>query len=262
MISSYSKIENSYIESFSQREDKGDHILFHDEKLPDMHAFNCIFVKENMDKNCIEDFVLHALDDARQNDRDFLKMMFHPKLALGENLIESFRAAGFETDFNLYMRLVDINKLYGANGNEACSVRAAETEEEFEAARVLDMKITTRRGVSLDFARRKTLRKKEIFQDPDKTLSLYLCHYQKQLAGSCELFIKDGYAKLEDFGVLERFQRKGLGTAIFKKAVEDASGQGIENIYLITGKDDTPQQMYSKLGFEIIGEELELFWEK
>lgn len=262
MISSYSKIENSYIENFSEREDKGDHILFHDEKLPDMHAFNCIFVKESMDKNRIESFVLHALDAARQDNRDFLKMMFHPKLELGEKLIEGFKAAGFEADFNLYMRLADINKLYSAKVNGACSVKAAEAEEEFEAARGLDMEITTRREVPADFAKRKTLRKKEVFRDPAKKLFLYLCRYQGQLAGSCELFIKDGYAKLEDFGVLEEFQRRGLGTAIFKKAVEDASGQGIGNIYLITGKDDTPRQMYGKLGFEIIGEELEIFWEK
>lgn len=261
MISRFAEIENSYIENFSNREEKGDHIIFRDEKLPDMHAFNCVFIKENMSKDSIEGFILNCLNEVKLNEKGFLKIFFHPKVELTDSLTKSLIGMEFEIETNLYMK-VDAKKAEGYRVNEACNVVIANTDNEFEAGRVLDIETSIFLGTPSEFAHRKSLRKMEVFQDPGNKLYLYLCYHENNAIGKCELHLMGDYGKIESFTVLEKYQRMGIGTTILKRAILDASELGINNIYLITGKDDTPKEMYSKLGFEVIGEEIELFWSK
>ncbi len=259
MMSSYREIENRYLENFSIKEDKGDHIIFRDEKLPDMYAFNCILVKETMNQNAIQSFVFNCLNQAKLNGREFMNILFHPKHAFTEYDVANFLDMGFEANTNLYMK-IDGSKATSFRANEDCTVKPAETEEELEAGRRLDLETSIQAGMPAEFAMRRALRKKEVFQNTKNRLLSYHCNHQGHLIGKCELYIRDGYAKIEDFDVLNTYQRKGFGTALLKRMIVDAMGYGVENIYLVTAKDDTPREMYGKLGFEAVGEELELFW--
>jgi spore maturation protein CgeE len=259
MIRRYREIENSYIENFAQKEDRGEHIIFWDEKLPDMYAFNCIFIKEGIDESSIEEFVLDKLSEALLEKRDFLKVILHPSIEITSSLKEKLINLGFEVNANLYMK-IDGNKHNSFAGNKECVVKEAKIAEEFEQGQKLDLEASIDLGMPPDFSYRKTMRKKEIYKDTDRKLFLYLCYYQNIAVGKCELFISEDYAKIEDFDVLTLHRGKGLGTAMLKKMISDALKSGINNIYLIAAKEDTPRQMYSKLGFNIIGEETELFW--
>lgn len=261
MINYFRDIENSYIENFSKSEDKGNHIVFWDDKLPDMHAFNCLLIKDNMNQDSMEGFVLNNLNQAIINGKDFLTIIFHPQTVIKDSLKECLIDMGFEIENNLYMK-IDGSKANSLRANEECVVKIAHTDDEYEAGRALDIETCIKSGIPMEFAQRKTLRKKEVFQSPSKKLYSYLCYYENHVIGKCELYIKDQYAKIEDFEVLEKYQRRGFGTAILKRVILDAVELGTKNIYLITGKEDTPREMYSKLGFEIIGEEFKVFWSK
>ena len=261
MISRFREIENSYIENFSESKDKGDYIIFRDDKLPDMHAFNCMLVKDNMNEDSIEDFVADSLNQAKLSGKDFLTIIFHPQIKIKDRLIECLVDMGFDIENNLYLE-IEGSKADGFKANDECVVKIASTNDGYEAARALDIKTCITKGIPLEFAQRKTLRKKEVFQNPNKKLYLYLCYFENDVVGKCELHVKDEHAKIEDFEVLDKYQRRGFGTAILKRVISDAVGLGMKNIYLIADKDDTPREMYVKLGFELIGEEFELFWSK
>ncbi|KUO73072.1 MAG: hypothetical protein APF77_20600 [Clostridia bacterium BRH_c25] len=261
MIRNFRSIENSYIENFAEMEDRGDHIIFWDEKLPDMYAFNCILVKENINMATIESFVADRLDQAISNRQDFLNIIIHPELEITEILKERFIGMGFKIQTNLYMKLSD-NKLGSIKGNKNCVVVRAGSEKEYEDGQRLDIKTSINADMPAEFAMEKSLRKKEVFQQKNSRLLSYLCYYQDISIGKCELYMKDEYAKIEDFDVLDNYQRKGFGTAMLEKMISDALESGKKYIYLITGKADTPREMYEKTGFEIIGEEVELFCSK
>ncbi|MFZ5354079.1 MAG: GNAT family N-acetyltransferase [Bacillota bacterium] len=261
MIKNFRHIENSYIENFSKKEEKADHIVYWDEKLPDMYAFNCTLVKDSMNRGEVLSFIAEQLKNTKTGGKGFLKVLIHPEIVLSDDQKQQLSAMGFSIQTNLYMEF-NTDKINTFRVNSDCKVIRASKEKDFEYGQRLDVETSTKLGMPEDFALRKSLRKKEVFQSVNGSLYSYLCYYNNCAVGKCELHIKDGYAKIEDFDVLEMHRGKGIGTAILKKIIEDMIYSGIEHIYLITDKDDTPQEMYKKLGFSIIGEEIELFWSK
>ena len=86
------------------------------------------------------------------------------------------------------------------------------------------------------------------------SIESYICYYQGEPAGNCDLFLYDGTAKIEDFTVLSKYRHQGLGTAILKHLICAAFAKGARMIYLTTDEDDTPKEMYVKLGFEKVSD--------
>lgn len=91
------------------------------------------------------------------------------------------------------------------------------------------------------------------------SIESYICYYEGEPAGNCDLFLHGGTAKIEDFTVLPKYQRKGLGTAILKHLIGTAFAKGARVIYLTTDEEDTPKEMYLKLGFEKVSDSYALF---
>lgn len=259
MIERFREVEDAYIQNFSRKDDRGDYAVFWDERLPDMYAFNCTLVKNRPEGPW--DLVMHRLTEARLNQQDFLQLILDPTIEVSGLLAERFASLGFKVQPYLYMELVG-RDLSGFRGNEDCTVVRATSEETLADGERLDVETSIRAGAPSGFATRKSIRKREVFCEPSKQLFSYLCYHQGRAIGKCELYLKDGYAKIEDFDVLERYQRRGFGTAVLNKIITDALESGAEHIYLIAAKDDTPKDMYRKLGFAVIGEETQLFWGK
>jgi spore maturation protein CgeE len=88
----------------------------------------------------------------------------------------------------------------------------------------------------------------------NNSIESYICYYKGEPAGNCDLFSYNGTAKIEDFTVLPKYQRQGLGTAILKHLICAAFAKGARIIYLTTDEDDTPKEMYMKLGFEKVSD--------
>lgn len=258
MISDYRKIEDHYVQNFSQREDSADYIRFYDDRLPGMYAFNCFLVKESMDENKVVEFVLDSLHKAKLANKEFLKILLHPKINVDDYLKAKFIENGFEVKTNLYMRL-GLENLNEFESNSDCVVKKARMDTDFNQVASLDIKTCVESGIPEDFANKKSVRKMAVYKSSDKNLNAYIASMGKVAVGKCELFLDNGYAKIEDFDVAHDYQRKGIGTSMLKMMVKDARELGAENIYLIADKDDTPKEMYLKFGFKIIGEESELW---
>ncbi len=110
-----------------------------------------------------------------------------------------------------------------------------------------------------DFCVRRAVRKGNVYINND-SINNYLLYYNNELIGSCELFIYNKIAKIEDFAVLEQYQRKGYGTTLLKYVVNKALEKGSETIFLDTDEGDTAKEMYIKLGFSKIFENYKILW--
>ena len=62
------------------------------------------------------------------------------------------------------------------------------------------------------------------------------------------MFINNSIAKIEDFAVSPRHQRKGYGTTILKSLIEIALDKNVTIMYLETDEDGTAKEMYKKCG--------------
>ena len=257
MISEYREIENEYINIFSAHENCSGYERFYDDKLPGMYAFNCIFIKEFTGEEICR-LLADKLKEYKDRKQEFLKVLVHPEVMLTDEQKSEAAGMGFELKTNIYMRLSSYND-QKFEKREVCRVKRACTDEEFQHISMLDIKSSTEAGIPEDFAIDKAARKRDVYKSGDNNLEAYIAYFDGEPAGKCELFIQDGYAKIEDFDVVKKHQRKGIGTTMLRSMIEDAISREVRNIYLIADKDDTPRDMYSRLGFETIGEEIELF---
>lgn len=88
----------------------------------------------------------------------------------------------------------------------------------------------------------------------------YICYDDKIPVGSCELFLYNGIAKIENFAVSPEYQRRGIGTTILKYMIDIALLKKAELIYLSADEEDTAKEMYKNLGFEKVSESYALLY--
>ncbi|HEV7770257.1 MAG TPA: hypothetical protein VGO66_06320 [Solirubrobacterales bacterium] len=73
-------------------------------------------------------------------------------------------------------------------------------------------------------------------------------------AAACRLLSGDGIQQVEDVATLERARERGLAQAVVLAALAEARAADPEVIFLVADGADWPQLMYSKLGFEPVGD--------
>jgi ribosomal protein S18 acetylase RimI-like enzyme len=73
----------------------------------------------------------------------------------------------------------------------------------------------------------------------------------------CALFQGDGLGQIDEITTLERWRRRGLGTAVVEAALQAALADG-DDVFLVADDGDWPKEWYARLGFEPIGRRWEL----
>jgi len=73
-----------------------------------------------------------------------------------------------------------------------------------------------------------------------------------RIAAYCELRSRGGVAQIEDVNTLAEFRGRGLGRALVQHALGEAR-RGHELVFLEALEDDWPNQLYAKLGFDVVG---------
>jgi GNAT superfamily N-acetyltransferase len=73
-------------------------------------------------------------------------------------------------------------------------------------------------------------------------------------AAACRLYTENGLAQIDEVGTLERRRRRGYASAAVTAAVDAATSEGCDPIFLLTDASDWPQHLYARLGFSPIGE--------
>jgi len=78
----------------------------------------------------------------------------------------------------------------------------------------------------------------------------YVAYLDGKPAGACYAYAIDGYVVMDALVVREAFRKRYVATTLMKHIVS----QFKEEMFLHADADDTPKEMYRKMGFETVDE--------
>ncbi|MEC1520444.1 GNAT family N-acetyltransferase [Neobacillus niacini] len=99
-----------------------------------------------------------------------------------------------------------------------------------------------------NFANQKVVLNRKIFEEPNFMQLLAL--YKGTPAGAVEVIISEETAEIDNLGVDEAFQRKGIGSRI-QKFVMDIFHD--KTVILVADGQDTPKEMYKRQNYQYLG---------
>lgn len=102
------------------------------------------------------------------------------------------------------------------------------------------------------FSDRRFDRKLSRYADESSQINHFVCLIDEQPVGNCDFFYHGEWGKIEDFDVVEQFQRRGCGSAVIEAVRDFAMEKGVKYLFLQVEKDNRAVEMYSKLGFQQI----------
>lgn len=254
MLDTIYKTELEYIKCFSEFKEEENIIRFWDSKLLDMYCHNFTHVKHKLDSNQMIKLIDAEIEYKKAADCSFLRI--ETNLGLDPQVIASLPISPDITSFDIM--LIPTARYIGFKGNTSAEILEASDRKVLRDG--IDIEILGSSEAMEDFTICKIKRKSEVYAAPDNKLYWYICYYNGLPIGSCELFINGDVAKIEEFTVLDDYQRKGFGTSILKHLLEQAYKQGVQTAYLVTDSDDTAKDMYAKCGFTKVGQKTAVFF--
>lgn len=90
----------------------------------------------------------------------------------------------------------------------------------------------------------------------------YVCYIGDEPIGVCDWMLHGEKVRMEEFLILDEWQRKGFGTEMIRVMMRDALNRGASHMYLTAYEEESAQEMYRKLGFVVVAQELQLIWKK
>jgi len=229
-------------------------IRFKDIELTDMHDHNFTLIKNYQSEDELYDIIRNEMALRRAENAQFFKLNSY--VPINKSILQKFTMKpqldiiGFY-EFNL-LALKDLKS------RDTLSVTQITNEKKSQARLKLDLEGIEDVAI-IDFLIRKHKRREKVYFN-DTNINAYIATDGDEIIGTCDLFLNQGIAKIEDFAVSESKQRQGYGATILKSIIEIALGQGATMIYLITDENDTVKEMYLKNGFKKIDERIDLFF--
>lgn len=246
--------ELEYTKCFSEFYEKENIIRFRDKELKDMYHHNYTYIKKAMGeaelKDILEDEISLRLTEGSNFCNVFLSPDINSWLLTKLEYKPSVSTSGYYS--------FDISCLSRLKARQDCVIKKVENQAMIDDILFCDLQ-HDEKSLGMDFCRRRCYRRGKVYLS-DKGVNSYVCYQGSERIGTCDLFIHEGIAKIEDFGVIPKHQHKGYGTTILKALIETAIKEKCHTIYLVTNEDDTAKEMYLKNGFKKIGQRTELFF--
>jgi spore maturation protein CgeE len=260
-LSALRRVEDEYLQYFSDAEEHEHFIRFTDHELPSMYSHNCVLLKETLDGVALHAQIEALFADAQERDARHLFIVLHPNLEFAMN---AWEADVFELSSLLYMT-TSLDEYQRANPNAACTVYEATTPSLHQDAMWCDIAASLTEGeerVDYGFAYQRASRKRPVLEQHAPALSQYVAYLDTIPVGKCEVSVHDEVLRPESFSVVAGFQRKGVGTALLNKIVADGKTRGCKEALVVTDPNDTAKEMYRKVGFRATGVQHQLLWMK
>ncbi|MGL5329614.1 MAG: GNAT family N-acetyltransferase [Peptostreptococcaceae bacterium] len=247
--------ELEYYKCFSHFYENESIIRFRDNDLKDMYDHNFTFIKERTSKEEINRIIESEIELRKSEKASFFNI--HTDISLSDNFIKSLKLNPTISNNGYY--IFDVSKYKDLKALKNAKVKKLISKEMVEDLLYCDLE-HDEKTLGAEFCQRRCYRRSKVYLSEGK-IDSYICYDVNGVIGNCDLFIHNKIAKIEDFAVIPKHQRKGYGTIILKSLIDIAINKGCEKIYLLTDEDDSAKEMYSKLGFSKIGERTDLFYD-
>lgn len=241
-ISRIRKAERSFKMLFSQKCAFSEHLeKWQDDDLYDMYDHNQFvpLLDDPTDKELEQ-----AIAYQRQLGRGFLKLDTREKL--DEALTERFSLEECCTETMLLRNKQKNIEAWKCNPD----VIIHDSASSDVLADLLQIDIETfASDYGEDFIRRRDVRYvKKAMETPG--FHYYVAYLDGKVAGSCYACAIDGYVVMDALVVREAFRKRYVATTLMKHI----ASQFKEEMFLHADADDTPKEMYGKMGFETVDE--------
>ena len=243
--------EIEYTKCFAQVIESQNFMRFKDDLLKDMYDHNFTLIKNSNS----EDELCSLIEDEIILRKDFNYCNIVSLIPISNKIAQKFENKPEISIKGFY--LFDAPKPLDLNKKEGCTISKVSSEKMMTDRLHLDLEQDE--DMSVDFCTRRLNRRKEIYLSTEG-IDSYVCYDNGEVLGSCDLFVNNGVAKIEDFAVSPTKQRQGYGKMILNYIIEAALKSGASIIYLVTDEEDTAKEMYLKCGFKKIGEQTDLFF--
>lgn len=232
--------ETAYSRCFSCVFEDAQRLRFRNPDIPDMYVHNYTYIKQS---------AADAAEEILRQEQAFCEAesLGFCKVSADFPLPDTLHGAELET-LGYYIYTGRDNRV----PTPACTIQKASSLAMVDALYRMDVAADGAR-LGEDFCRRRAYGRGKVYLQLGLVDS-YLCFLGNRVIGSCDLFIADSTAKIEDFGVVPAMRGKGYGTALLYRLIDIAAENGASVIYLTTDEDDTAKDMYLKRGFEKVGE--------
>jgi ribosomal protein S18 acetylase RimI-like enzyme len=132
-----------------------------------------------------------------------------------------------------------------------------------EAEQVDPRAVRGAREQALDDGRRDVEARRQIIAFTELMAStaptrLFAAFGDREIGSFCALFQEDGVGQIDEVTTVDRYQRRGLGTAVVEAALRASLDDGDDLTFLVADEGDWPRGWYARLGFEPIGRRWEL----
>jgi len=222
--------------------------------MPDMYHHNYTLVKRAKDDSALTAIIESEIGHRKNDNKDFCLIKCH--IPVRESITSKLPYAPEVSALRYYV--FDVSGLPNFKSTRECSVLKVDKPEMVDDLLRLELE-SDEDVLGRDFCTRRVNRRKDEYL-ADEGVDAYICYTDNEAVGKCDLFILGSVAKIEDFSVSPRHQRKSYGTAILKALIEIAVSKGVTAVYLETDEDDTAKEMYQKIGFSGIYRSTELFF--
>ena len=247
--------ELEYVRCFSKELKTKEFSRFWDNDLDDMYAYNLTVIQDYLSIEDINNIISKEFKHSRSLGKEFLVIEINGYPS--EEFLCNLKLKPSSVDKLYYMSIPTV-EYKNMKLNEKCKVEEVKTKGKFQEMiklSILDNAPNWGKEFSEDRIRRKVKAYKA-----DNNLKAFLCYKDTIPMGSCELLRHNKVVKIEDFGVSEKYQRKGFGTAILRDMLKRANESEAEIAYVITDSKDTANDMYKKCGFKKVGEKTQLIF--
>ncbi|MEG1313517.1 MAG: GNAT family N-acetyltransferase [Bacilli bacterium] len=246
--------EFEYTKYFSEFYENQNIVRFRDNELNDMYYHNYTHIKKSMDDIALNQIIQDEIILRISEKSNYCNILLNS--VVNNSLLPILKYKP-EISKNGYYSF-DISHFQKLNYLSDCIIKKVENQEMIDNILFCDLQ-HDEKSLGKDFCTRRCYRRGKVYIS-DKGVNSYICYHNGDIIGNCDLFIYNDVAKIEDFSVIPKYQRKGYGTTILKSLIDIAIKENCKTIYLVTDEDDTPKEMYLKIGFNKIGERSDLFF--
>ncbi|MDD6796203.1 MAG: GNAT family N-acetyltransferase [Clostridiaceae bacterium] len=256
MITAVKNSELEYIKCYSKHKENNDYIKFWDDKFEELYSNNIVISKVKLDIEGLNKLIKDEICNHKKLKKKFFILELNSnmskeevdKLAIKPNSIDKFD----------YL-CIDTRKYKKINGNEECNIIKAQCKTDYKQAIKFSL-MDNARLWGRDFTYSRIKRKITAYKENDN-LSLYLCCKNDCVIGSCELLLNEEVAKIEDFGITKKFQRKGYGKSLIKEMLKVCKEKDIHKAYVVAEQNSLASEIYKKVGFKKVGQKIQLIYE-
>jgi len=236
-------IEKKYIEMFSNKIETHFGYIFEDSNQRDKHMHNLLFVERN---SITPKDIDHYLDSTEQFG--FSNIRFD-QMDIPKHI--NRRLYKIET-YGYYMASLDAITISSRQPVHIQKVDCYKDDAFYTFIFDDDKQF------GLDYAKNNHVRLKQVLINNQERYHFYKLVVDHHIIGHINVFYDQEIAKIDEFYILESYQRQGYGITMLSQLLDIIKARNIQYVYLITSESETAKYLYRSIGLQSIGYYYEL----